>query len=273
MGGLGNQLFQIFTTIAYSLEHKTPFVFAYSKMLNERKTYWDDFLSPLKKFTTDLNRIEKHYSKKMLLYEEHAFYYTEIPSMPYLKIQGYFQSHKYFEKHQSEIFSLIQLKEKQALIKRDFSHYLPKNMTTVSIHFRLGDYKYKQYYHPVLPFSYYANAIQQLTMKIDQPLSFLYFCEKEDNEYVYSVIERLRAIYPLSTFTKVNDEIEDWKQLLIMSVCNHQIIANSSFSWFSGYLNDNPNKLIYYPSLWFGPGLAHHNLMDLFPESWNCVEL
>ena len=57
-----------------------------------------------------------------------------------------------------------------------------------------------------------------------------------------------------------------------MSCCNHNIIANSSFSWWGAYLNDNKKKIVCYPSIWFGE-LINHDTRDLFPENWNKINL
>jgi len=56
-----------------------------------------------------------------------------------------------------------------------------------------------------------------------------------------------------------------------MSCCQHNIIANSSFSWWAAYFNTNPNKIICYPEKWFGPQLSQHNTKDLFPPSWHKI--
>jgi hypothetical protein len=55
-----------------------------------------------------------------------------------------------------------------------------------------------------------------------------------------------------------------------MSMCNHNIIANSSFSWWAAFLNDNSNKEIFYPSKWFGLDLTH-DTGDLFPKKWTKI--
>jgi len=269
MGGLGNQLFQIFTTIAYGLQHKMPFVFMYSKMLNDRKTYWDDFLQSIKKYTNITGPYTNKNISSLATYQEPQFSYQNIPLYNHLKISGYFQSYKYFQNYQDKIFSFIRLREQQISVKQEYINYT----VTVSLHFRLGDYKFKQFYHPVLPLEYYVKSIEKLVSIIDQPLLFLYFCEEEDNDYVNNIIQQLDSKFPFNTFIKVLDSIVDWKQLLIMSCCHHQIIANSSFSWFSAYLNENPKKVVCYPQTWFGPGLAHHQLDDLFPDTWVKIDL
>jgi hypothetical protein len=271
MGGLGNQLFQIFACISYGIQYNVPFTIVYSKTLNDRITYWENFLFPIKKYT-NFNSFQ--YPNSLIasfpVYEEQGFNYNPITYFnSNLLIRGYFQSYKYFKKYENIIFSLIKLREQQNDIRNQYS-FLKTNTKKVSLHFRLGDYKYKQYFHPVLPFDYYTKAVKKIIER-EGSVDFLYFCEAEDNEYVKTMIQRLKSIYG-GNYQKVDDSIEDWKQLLIMSCCEHQIIANSSFSWFSAYLNDNKNKIVCYPALWFGPGLAKNDLSDLFPENWIKIE-
>jgi hypothetical protein len=61
--------------------------------------------------------------------------------------------------------------------------------------------------------------------------------------------------------------LNDWQQLLLMSLCNHNIIANSSYSWWGAYLNDNLNKIVCYPSIYFASSYAKSTI-DLFPKNW-----
>ena len=271
-GGLGNQLFQIFATIAYALEHNMPFVIVYSKMLNERKTYWDDFLLPIKEYTNYKGEYTNDFIYKLPYYQEPRFSYDSILKVRNLRIGGYFQSHKYFKVHQDTIFSMIHLREQQELIKIEYANYFHHSVL-VSLHFRLGDYKVKQEFHPVMPIEYYIHSLKKIGDTVKQAVSVLYFCEKEDNDYVFTLIQKLQNVFPLYTFIKVDDEIVDWKQLLIMSCCHHQIIANSSFSWFSAYFNNYVGKVVCYPSKWFGPNLKNHSLDDLFPKEWTKIDV
>ena len=69
--------------------------------------------------------------------------------------------------------------------------------------------------------------------------------------------------------TEVSDNIQDWEQLLLMSICRHNIIANSSFSWWGAYFNSSfDDKIVCYPKKWFGRALSQHNLKDLCPKKW-----
>ena len=58
-----------------------------------------------------------------------------------------------------------------------------------------------------------------------------------------------------------------------MSICDNNIITNSSFSWFSAYLNNNEHKLVCYPSVWFGQGMKDYIMDDLCPTSWKKINL
>ena len=70
----------------------------------------------------------------------------------------------------------------------------------------------------------------------------------------------------------MDDFIPDWQQMLLMSICNDNIIANSTFSWWGSYFNENPDKIVCYPGVWFGPKLTQNNTVDLFPEDWKKIE-
>ena len=281
MGGLGNQLFQIFTTVAYGIRHQRFVIFQYSDTLNtgkERPTYWNSFLSNLSMFTT---KVYKSYTPyQFARYDESNFRYNEIPifTQQEVMLNGYFQSYLYFEQEKNNIMSTIQISKHQTDIRAEYAEILTVNESTrlISMHFRLGDYKLNPHIHPIMPFEYYKNALTNILSKTSSmnvtEYNVLYFCEHEDNETVSLIINKLILDFPIVQFEKVNDKICDWHQLLIMSCCHDNIIANSSFSWWGGFFNKTENKTICYPSTWFGPG-ANHDVSTLFPPSWTKILL
>lgn len=269
MGGLGNQLFQIFATISYAMKNRHRFVFPLNITpgVTNRHPYWSSFLASLKNFT--INQVTTH-----PVVREKGFEYEELPPIIESEnaiLYGYFQSYKYFEKSFPTICKLIGLDKQKAQLVADY----PNNYyNIISMHFRLGDYKTLTNFHPVLPYEYYRNSIQIVlnsTRKDDWTV--LYFCEKDDNEEVFKTINTLQLEFPKVKFIKQDDGVEDWKQMLMMSVCEHNIIANSTFSWWSAYFNSNVDKIVCYPEMWFGSALKEkNNTKDLFPNEWTKIE-
>ena len=285
MGGLGNQLFQIFAVLAYSLEHGHPYIFPYSETLTsgvERPTYWETLFHHMKTFTTITQT--RGFTNQMLAalpqWREPGFNYTKIPhilTQQNFSLYGYFQSPKYFETYKTPILQLLKFPDIQNTIRNQFAHYIDPSTHTISMHFRLGDYKYKQQHHPVMSKEYYNRALTHIMSKISTPnIKVLYFCEAEDNDYVTSVIEYLRKSVEKSVdFIKADDTIHDWQQLILMSCCDSHIIANSSFSWWGAYLcnSNQTDNLVCYPSTWFGPAMrSTHVVDDLFPETWTKIQ-
>ena len=326
MGGLGNQLFQIFACMACSIRHNIHFIFPYTKVLNvgiSRNTYWDSLLANLKKFTTH-NEEEEIITKnnnflfKLPLSKESNFRYNEIQyqNSSFL-LYGYYQSYKYFQNEEEEIYSIIGLPTIMQNVKNEYASYFmdyaksyygetfryeKRCKIVISMHFRLGDYKYKQDCHPIMSIEYYQKSFNHILNGILTPLNekekeenkkrirILYFCEKEDNDYVFNMMHNLRdgygegygegedrdnnkSIMDIYDVVKVDDEIEDWKQMILMSCCSHNIIANSSFSWWGAYLNRNPDKMVTYPKKWFGETMKSHDVIDLFPDNWTNILL
>ena len=275
MGGLGNQLFQIMMVMAVAIKNEIPFIFPYSDKLTtgvERPTYWDTFFKNIRMYTANpenfnnSNIFINNLLYKHPVYNEPRFNYTEIPKIDNVMFNGYFQSYKYFQEVQDKIFDLIGIYGIQLDILNEYPE-LFNEKNTISMHFRLGDYKTKQDCHPILPYEYYEKSLEMVPIEELSKYNVLYFCEEEDNEYVNSIIDRLKLKFQLKEFIKVDDKIDDWKQLIIMSCCKINIIANSSFSWWGAYFNINDGKIVFYPSVWFGPSIQN-DVSDMYPDSW-----
>ena len=301
MGGLGNQLFQIFNTIAASLRNRDTFFFMNHDALagnpgHPRRTHWTTLLRGLRKYLTPSNSVTEKMFQSLPRWEENGFQYTPIPTdtVKYtnpLRLHGYFQSEKYFKDKYAEICDMIQLREQQLWIKNiygseewsgEYQGSPTKNRILVSMHFRIGDSVQNLHIHPVISLNYYYNAISHIvtnttTVSSTECYSFLVFYEPCDKSIVERNIMLLAqrcaddkggVTYGRDIrFHMVRDTIADWQQMLIMSVCDHNIIPNSTFSWWGAYFNANPDKIVCYPDVWFGPGVSH-DTRDLCPESW-----
>jgi hypothetical protein len=276
IGGLGNQLFQIFTAIEYSLKNSKPFFFLNNYQLGNgengstiRYTYWDTFFSELKPFLKNMNEIPK-----LLFVKEINFTYENLPKNfkdGYGTILiGYFQSPLYFDKYKDLICKLIKLDNKkhilkQKLLKEDNNINLDN---TISMHFRLGDYKNNPDKYIILSETYYINSLTYiLNNTTNKPTKVLYFCEEEDIVHVINIISYLQEKVNFITFCRANRLLEDWEQLLYMSLCSHNIIANSTFSWWGAYFNNNYKKIVCYPEEWFTKK-SLINTVNLCPDDW-----
>ena len=280
MGGLGNQLFQIFALISYSINSKKTFYFEDKPITCGMRTkkYWDTpLLQNLKKYIQIPLYIERQYN-------EPFFHYSAIPEVVVgnnIKLNGYFQSEKYFLHNKETIMKLmINIDSSQTFIKNKIAGLKHNNYDfdfdfdddtkkMVSLHFRVGDYADKQIYHPLMPIEYYEKALETFCLDVfhgDCKWCVLYFCEENDIDYVNERIHLLQAKFPNLLFIKA-PILDDWEQMLLMSLCHHHIIANSTFSWWGAYFGINKNKNVYYPSTWFGSALRYQNdLKDLIPE-------
>lgn len=263
-GGLGNQLFQLFTLISYSLTNNLNFCIPDKQPeKKERPFYWDSLLSNLKPYLYKLDL------SSFKPYQEPSFRYNPIPKFLSVKLDGYFQSYKYFEKNFREINNLLNI---EGIRDKYRSHYNFDNL--VSLHFRLGDYLTLQNYHPVMTKKYYVDALNSLLKTSESNLEVLYFCEEGDKELVNSMIEDIsKEITSPLKFQKIDSKYSDWENMMLMSLCKHNIIANSSFSWWGAYFNTSSSKQVYYPSLWFGPAFNSLDTRDICPENWikiNC---
>lgn len=275
MGGLGNQLFQIYTVISYAIKRNHDFEFINTDSLGVgsttvRNTYWKSLFSKLSRFLFD------EYPNFHIVFREDGYRYKNIPGhllQPNTNIMlyGYFQSYKYFHQNYKLICLVLDIFEKrQDILKLCVTKNIlniSKLNNTISLHFRMGDYKNLQVYHPIMSYEYYKNAIHYILKNIDYTPNILYFCEDQDIEDVNEIIQKLNIEFPSIQFSRASNSLNDWQQLLIMSACRNNIIANSSFSWWGAYFNSYQDKIVCYPSNWYGPA-CNHDTSDLFPPEW-----
>ena len=266
-GGLGNQLFQIFTTISYALTHKRSFTFTKQSQLDtKRSTYWHSFLAPLAKFTQPINY--NHFIK----ISEKAFTYNKLPSSTAesIVLYGYFQSPLYFAEHKDAIFRLIRLDEQKTKVQKKIDTYNIYLNQCISLHFRQGDYKQLPQHYPILTYEYYEKAVKHIMSQthIHTITTLLVFCEQGDLPSVNPILKQLQTAFPQLKLQMVPPTLSDWEQLLTMSLCSHNVIANSSYSWWGAYFNSNPEKIVCYPGNWFGPKLQQNDIKDLCATFW-----
>jgi len=225
MGRLGNQLFQIATTVALALRNHDNYVFP----------AWaaEPHFNLSGCFSGNIPNAQT--------FKEAAFTYAPIPYRPNLNLEGFFQSEKYFLDQQDAIRHLLTPKSGIGV-----------QSGCTSVHVRRGDYTTLTKEYTQLDMSYFGRAMSM----IGSP-NYIVFSDD---------IPWCKANFRGSniTFSEGKSPIED---LSLMMQCEHQIIANSSFSWWGAWLNKNPSKKVIAPARWFGPALPH-DTRDLLPPSW-----
>ena len=278
-GGLGNQLFQIFTCIAYSFKHNTKFLlpikFNQPNSGNfKRNFYWNSLFYNLShRFI--INNFNKKYFN---IFVEPSFNFNTIPFSNKIYLDGYFQSYKYFINESPLIRKLLNFDLLLSVNKIKYKHFFSDDSITISIHFRRGDYLNLTNQYIILDNKYYINALNYIfKLHFNTKFNILYFCESSDNTQIVNDIFFINSklienpIYKdnnnLFNFTKIDDNIIDFEQFLIMTSCNHNIIANSTFSWWAAFLNNYSNKIVICPSKYF-INKNDFNIFDFYPDKW-----
>lgn len=232
MGGLGNQLFQIATAYALSKDVNDNFGIDINQGHFTQKPasrYSDNIFINIKKINFKIISFTSQYS-------EPYYHYRKIPTLKNVLLNGFFQSAKYFDHYYNDLCNLFINND---ILSRLKNKYLLEN--SLSLHVRRGDYLTKPNFHFNQSIDYYLGAIKYIDLK-----------EKIDRIYIFSDdISWCKENFKDERLIFV-ENLEDYEELYLMSLCDHNIIANSSFSWWGSYLNRNSNKIVIAPKNWYG---------------------
>jgi len=188
---------------------------------------------------------------------EFPFHYIDKTVDDFTDMRGFFQSEKYFENAINEVRSQFQFKQ-EIKDRIDLSKY-PDPSKCTSIHIRLGDYMRKRHHHPVLPSSYWNNAVREAGLEHIVIFS-------DDIEYAKKMFgESNRIVY--------SNEKNPFEALYHMSLCKNNIICNSTFGWWGAWLGEARagDKVVVAPEIWFGAGHTNFNTKDIKPERWTTL--
>jgi hypothetical protein len=265
-GRWGNQLFRIATMIGYAKEHNLeyfiPEEWKYRVYLENAHQYKD--------VNGIINNIQQ-------IYNEPGFHYNTIPAINngIIEIRGYYQSNKYFNHAEQEVQSFLTINSD--ILNSVTNTWFKESKTRLCIHIRHGDFfdrarngghKGNEHYHPVMSLQYYKNAIELILSKVLIDEFMIFTDHPETKDFIFNKFDEYDVDIVYMDF---NEEfIYDFAA---QSLCDHAIIPNSTFSWWSAYLNKNPNKIICCPnpSDWFGPGYNHFIKDDLLPDTWHKI--
>jgi len=278
-GGLGNQLFQYATAYAISTDAKLPLALDTNWYTNthtdtSRPFVLDCFMINTRIATTReiLDAKYPHgYFSKIIRYVQYKILRQHILDFnPKLAktlykntyLDGFFQSEKYFTHHRDTLLSIFTLQEK--CITPIYKDTLTKITGTegVSLHIRRGDYissNHTNAYHGTCALSYYENAMMYIRDYTEKPHIYIF---SDDIKWVK---ENLQISLP-HTFISDTNSLTAPQELKLMSRCKHNIIANSTFSWWGAWLNQNPDKIVIAPKKWTNKTPDPHP--NIIPNTW-----
>ncbi len=177
---------------------------------------------------------------------------------------GYFQCYKYAEAVKQYILQDFQLKPDLSPYAKSVLHQIQSTPNSVAIHIRRGDYVvgYNGYWQ-VLSVEYYISAWAKIIQHYPDATPYIF---SQDMQWCRQNLGFLKN----PVFVTPNDDVQ-YEDMILMSACTHNIIANSSYSWWGAYLNQHSNKIVVCPSHWHKNLNGHTALQDFIPPDWNIV--
>jgi hypothetical protein len=279
IGGLGNQMFQYALARRLAMLNNQPFQLDLSGYSNYmlHDYYLHKFkiieniasqeeITAIKKVGRSLLERIKPYNKRKIVQEKYCLFDPKVFKIKQKNVylDGYWQNEKYFAEIKEILFSEFALKDGLGVEARKIAELI-NSSNSVSLHIRRGDYlssKFSSIYEPC-SLNYYDQAVKKLASKITNPVFFVF---SDDIEWSK---KNLKIPHPV-TFVS-NPEIKDYEELILISLCRHNIMANSTFSWWGAWLNQNPHKIVLAPKQWFKIKNLKYDDSDIYPASWQKI--
>jgi len=284
MGGLGNQMFQyaagvnlarrlgtrlLIDSSDFATQHKRRFALdCFCLGCDDGEILLDDLgAEALVRSRPAWTWLHARKPDRYYYFRERQFHYD-----PYFErvrgnvvLVGHWNSERYFAGSREAVVAALQLKPE---LERQLDPALCARVASgnsVALHVRRGDYvqeaKVAQV-HGFIGLDYYRDAVAALRARVANPVFYLFSDDKEWVREHFSWLENHVII-------DVDNRYRDYEDLALMARCRHNIIANSTFSWWSAYLNRNPDKCVIAPRQWFRD--RKKNTRDLYVKDWTIV--
>lgn len=176
---------------------------------------------------------------------------------------GYFQTEKYFLYYRENILKEFAFKHSLNVQNEEMSKRILAT-NAVSVHIRRGDYIMNPHANQIFAecsANYYEQAIEFIKQRIDSPVFYFF---SDDIEWVKQNFQGIES----AVFVNFNQGKDSYNDMRLMSLCKHNIIANSSFSWWGAWLNQYSEKIVIAPKQWFKKVESNAMVIDLLPEGW-----
>ena len=283
-GGLGNQMFQYALYLKlrsqgkevkfddineYRGENVRPIMLSVFRIEYPRAT-WDEIVALTDSSTEILKRIKRRFTRrKAIEYYEKGHFDPQILTFDTIYLRGEFRSEKYFEDIAGEVRNTYQFQTLEDMHLPD-KLYTPtkkyfdaiENCESVSIHMYRSDSRAEEeLYEGICTEKYYEGAARYIQEKYPEATFFVFSNEPKWvkgwlNQLIASQIkegmskEEIKRMERRFILIESNTEYTGYLDMLLMSHCKHNIISNSSFSWWASWLNENANKTIIAPDRW-----------------------
>lgn len=277
IGGLGNQMFQYAAAKSLALKHNTNVLVDVTELNKDTQGLHTKREYDLHIFNSNINIasekelnkvnqlqllpliIKKIFNIYYIANEEGTEYqskFIKFPKNTYLN--GFWQSELYFIDFENEIKKDFQFIDKIIHENKTLATEI-SNSESVALHVRRGDYvsnSNANQFHGLCSIDYYEQAVNIISQKFQ---NFKLFVFSDDIDWCKEHLKFEAPIYYVETNSAYSD-------LYLMSICKHNIIANSSFSWWGAWLNNNIDKTVVAPNLWFAS--KEVNTSNLIPKNW-----
>jgi hypothetical protein len=277
MGGLGNQLFQAAAGIALAEEKQQPLVFHFEDSYKYAKRNFALEPFNIEHKNVSLQTLYKYLPKRgwkrrlsqlvnvqvngKTHREKEQFHFDidffELSSETYLV--GFWQSYKYLERHESKIKSALSFRFNPTGKNLEVFQQIQACENSVALHIRRGDYAHPKSGYYILPLDYYQSALKILEDKFGHLDLFIF---SDDQDWVKKEFKTHHSTF----FVDHNDGAMAHEDLRLMASCLHNIIANSSLSWWGAYLNKNKDKKVFVPKQWNNK--INVTDVELIPPDW-----
>lgn len=272
--GLGNQMFQYALGRRLSLDWQDELKFDLSWFSNLKKgdiprdLEIDEFKIKLNQATEKeifqampsfLSRTIDRIKGRLNRNHFYRFYPGLLKKKKDIFLDGYFQSYKYFNPIRDILIKDFTLKDGYSLEAEKIKEEIEASEQSVAIHIRRGDFiTVSKNYNGLCSLDYYKKGIDIIKEKYSNIKLFVF---SDDIEWAKN---NLKFDDPMVFCSKPS--LSSAEEILLMSLCKHQIIANSTFSWWAAWLNQNSFKIVIAPSVWLIAANIKTN--DLIPSEW-----
>jgi hypothetical protein len=190
-----------------------------------------------------------------------------------VSLDGYFQTEKYFNHIRDEILEDFTFRSEYLKPCKEYIDSL--DQSPIFLHVRQSDNIGREEYHPILPISYFEDALSNWSN--DTPCFVftddLEWCKSQDyfkqDRFLFNENAERYSYQTVDGTGQMQNTLLPQTDLCLMSLCSGGIVANSSFSWWGAWLQNNRGKIVApNPKKWFGTAQSHLDTSDIVPDNW-----